>query len=110
MNWDHYIPLAVTGRQFDIQSTRLGPSIWDFAGTTPRHMASELDAIVQDCVNSAGSHLLVNIDGTSLMNFVESYRETNPASVQGSVPMRLQTGPDKLVPDATSLFISSGKC
>ena len=43
MDWDHYIPLAVAGRRFDTRSTRLGSTIWDFAGTTPRQMSNEME-------------------------------------------------------------------
>ena len=110
MDWDHYIPLAVVGRQFDTQSTRLGPTIWDFAGTTPRQMSSELDAIVQDCVGRGGRHLLVNIDGTCLMNLMESYQNMTPASFGGAVPLRLDTGTQAPMPDSISLIIEAGDC
>ena len=68
MIWDHYIPLAVAGGQFNKQAEQQGSTILDFAGMSPQRLSAEAKAIIQDCVGSGAKRLLVNIDGTTLMN------------------------------------------
>ena len=70
MIWDHYIPLAVAGGKFDKHAAPRGSTILDFAGMSPQRLIGKVEAIVQDCVSSGATYLLVNIDGTSLMNLV----------------------------------------
>lgn len=110
MLWDHYIPLAVAGGQFEKRADRQGSTILDFAGMSPQQFIDEVEAIVQDCISSGAKYLLVNIHGQNLRNLMEPSQNTIPAPIAGAVPMRLDTGDQTLVPDSTGLLIDAGEC
>ena len=110
MIWDHYIPLAVSGSTVNKQAGQQSSTILDFAGINPQRLIGEVEGIIEDCVSSGAKHLLVNIDGTSLMSLVETFRNSVPAPIGGAVPMRLGSGAQTLVPHSTGLLIDAGEC
>ena len=59
MIWDHYIPLAVAGGQFNEQAEQQGSTILDFAGMNPQRLISEAES------KFGAVHILVNNAGTN---------------------------------------------
>lgn len=110
MLWDHYIPLAVAGGEFDKQPDQQGSTILDFAGMSPQRLAGEVEEIVQDCISSGAKYLLMNIDGSRLKHLMEPSRNIIPTPLVGKVPMWLDTEAQTLVPDSTGLLIDAGEC
>ena len=110
MIWDHYMPLAVAGGQFNRRADQHGSTVLDFAGMNPERLTGEVQATIQECVSRGAKHLLVNIDSTILMNLMERFRDIFPAPFGRAVPMRLDTGAQTLVPHSTGLLIDAGEC
>ena len=109
MTWDHYVPLAVAGGQFNEQAKRQGSTILDFAGISPHRLTGEVEAIVHNCIGSGAKYLLVNIDGSNLKLLMEPSQSIMPTPLVGEVPMWLDNEAQPLVPDSTGLLIDAGK-
>ena len=104
MIWEHYIPLAVAGSHLDEPAEQGSPTILDFAGLSRPRLIGEFETIVQECIAGGAQRLLVNFDGTNVMDLLKSSR--TPISIVGAVPMPLDTGE----PHSTGLLINAGEC
>jgi len=102
MIWDHYIPLAVTGSRLNDPAEQGNSTILDFAGMSEPRLICEFETIVQECIAGGSQRLLVNFDGTNVMDLLNNSQ--TPIPIVGSPPMPSDTGE----PHSTGLLIDAG--